>query len=547
MDVNPSVPSSPDEPSSEARNDVADSKRQPDVRVTRWLFLRMLGVVFGIAFFSCWTQVEGLVGANGLLPADAFVAQARDALGVLAYWRFPSWFWLYPYGVTLHLVCATGVLASALLVAGIAARLSLLVLWTTYLSIVAVSQDFMSFQWDILLIETGFLAMFLAPGQWLPKLSREAPPSRLALWLLRFLLFRLMFTSGVVKLGDETWQSLSALAYHYGTQPLPTPVAWYLWHAPLWFNELSTLLVLAVELVVPFAVFAPRTLRLLGGMTLIAFQVLIMLTGNFGFFNWTAITLCVLLFDDDALRKVVPRGLAPLLTLAEAKRRPKRRWSRVVRGVAAAALATLGVLQFSRAVERHVDAPAAWSPLATGWLEYVAEPLAPIVGLVEPLRIVNPYGLFAFMTTTRPEIVIEGSNDGETWRPYEFKYKAGDAHRRPRWAAPHQPRLDWQMWFAALGEATQTKWFPALMVRLLQGEPPVLGLLGRNPFPEAPPVYVRATRYEYEFAAVGDDAWWTRRAIAPYYPEMALSQGFLVPSNHADGPVPNGSNPGDGT
>lgn len=523
--------------SSQSRDDV-DSKGQPDGRLTRWLFLRMLGVVFGIAFLSCWTQIQGLVGSRGLLPADAFVAQAHSTLGGAAYWRFPSWYWLYPHDVTLHLLCAPGVLASALLIAGIAARLNLLLLWTTYLSIVAVSQDFMSFQWDILLIETGFLAMFLAPGAWLPRLSREAPPSRLAVWLLRFLLFRLLFTSGVVKLGDDTWQSLSALAYHYGTQPLPTPVAWYLWHAPLWFNELSTLFALTVELVVPFAVFAPRRLRMLGGMVLIAFQCLIMLTGNFGFFNLTAITLCVLLFDDDALRSVVPRRLVPLATLAEAPRRPRRLWSRVVRGVAAAVLATLGVLQFSRAVERHVDAPAAWSPLASLWLDHVAGPLEPVVAWVEPLRIVNPYGLFAFMTTTRPEIVIEGSRDGETWLAYEFPYKAGDPTRRPRWAAPHQPRLDWQMWFAALGEANQTRWFPALMVRLLQGEPSVLALLDRNPFSESPPTYVRATRYEYAFSDLGETAWWTRRALAPYYPEMALSQGFLVPSNHGGWPHP---------
>jgi hypothetical protein len=329
------------------------------------------------------------------------------------------------------------------------------------------------------------------------------------IWLFRWLLFRFMFLSGCVKLlsGDPTWSSLSALDYHFETQPLPTPIAWYAYQLPHRIHQAGTLAALIIELLLPFLIFLPRRPRMIAAGGILLLQISITLTGNYCFFNLLTMCLCLFLFDDQAYSHLLPDRL--VRSHAFAAQRVPSAATRTAMRVLAAGIIFLGISDFvvqfdQRSPPRFLAAPLEW---------------------VAPLRIVNPYGLFAVMTTSRPEIIIEGSNNGRYWRPYEFKYKPGDVDRRPPWNIPHQPRLDWQMWFAALGTADQNPWFSSLLLRMLQDSPAVLGLFDGNPFPEGPPRYLRALLYDYRFAtpaAHAKGAWWQRKLIGTYYPTVSL-------------------------
>jgi hypothetical protein len=386
---------------------------------------------------------------------------------------------------------------------GLAPLWSLMGLFVIYLSIVGAGQEFLSFQWDMLLLEAGFAAMMLAPRALLPRSAR--PAGSAGIWLIRLLVFRLMLESGLVKLfsRDVSWRSLAALNFHYETQPLPTPLAWYAHQLPEWFHRFSTAGVFAVELAIPFLFLLPRRLRLIGAWITICFQLLIAATGNYTFFNLLTIVLCFSLFDDRHIEQFLPK------TFREGE------YEIPLNGRAAlsfsACLGGIGMIQLGG---------------MTGILPTAPFPFSYALEKVESLRIVNSYGLFAVMTTSRPEIVIEGSNDGTNWLPYEFRYKPGDVRQPPHWVAPYQPRLDWQMWFAALSQYPNNPWFVRLMEQLLRGSPEVLGLLGRNPFPDAPPMFVRATTFDYHFTTrderrqSGD--WWTRTDARQYFPKVRL-------------------------
>jgi predicted DCC family thiol-disulfide oxidoreductase YuxK len=490
----------------------------PSHFLTRWVFLRLLGLVYLAAFASLWPQISGLLGANGILPVSNFLTMVAHAIGPERYRLLPTLAWISTSTAFLEFVAGAGIFLSILLIAGVASGPVLLVLWIFYLSLVTAGQDFLSFQWDSLLLEAGFLAIFLAP--WRPvilgwprwRAGAASPPSKTIVWLLRWLLFRLMFLSGCVKLlsGDPTWRNLTALEYHYETQPLPTPVAWYAYHWPAWFQKASVAGVFIIEILVPFLIFAPRRLRFLGCAVLVFFQVLIAVTGNYAFFNFLAITLCVLLLDDQLLRHILPRVLTkrlpPLFT-------PQHRSLAKRIGLAVLTVVILfgsvdvvaGVLFGSRRVPH-------WANEVTGW--------------IEPFRIVNSYGLFAVMTTSRPEIIIQGSNDGVSWQDYQFKYQPQALNKPPQWVAPYQPRLDWQMWFAALSSYRDNPWFENLILRMLKGSKPVLGLLGKNPFPNAPPHYIRALLYDYSFASFAERRrtgdWWQRKLLGLYFPVVGL-------------------------
>lgn len=487
----------------------------PSYFLTRWAFLRLLGVVYLVAFASLWPQVGGLVGVNGILPAQHFLASVAHSLGPERYRLLPTLAWVNASDGFLKFLAGGGTLLSVLLILGILPGPLLLILWISYLSLVTVGQDFMTFQWDILLLEAGFLAIFLAPWSGLARHWKKPedgasarPPSKALIWLLRWLLFRLVFLSGCVKLlsHDPTWRNLTALEYHYETQPLPTPLAWYAFQLPHWFQKCSTAGVFIMELAVPFLIFTPRRLRLTGCGLLVFFQILIAITGNFAFFNLLAISLCLLLLDDQALHHVFPRALTHRLlsSLDYAKSSVTRRIGLAVLTVVilfGSAVLFIATISGSAAVPRS-------ALKFTSWLE--------------PFHIVGSYGLFAVMTTTRPEIIIQGSNDGLHWQDYEFKYKPGSLKKGPGWVAPYQPRLDWQMWFAALSNYRSNPWFVNLMIRLLEGSPQVLGLLGKNPFPSAPPRYVQALVYDYRFTGFAERRttgdWWQRKLDGLYFP-----------------------------
>ena len=486
---------------------------RPAFSLASWLFLRLLGVTYFFAFLSFATQILGLVGQNGLLPVGEFLGMVNARVGSERYWFFPTLAWLGSSDTALQLMSVGGVLGSLLLIFDIAPIPVLSLLWMLYLSLVTVGQDFLAFQWDNLLLEAGFLAIFMAPWHLWPRGSPKASPPRVARWLLWFLLFRLMFSSGMVKLasGDLTWRNLTALEYHYYTQPLPTPIAWYVHLAPAGFQHGSTVFMFFVELVIPFLIFAPRLWRFVGGGFFILLQLLIALTGNYAFFNLLTLALCVLLFDDAFLARFFPRALEERLRVAKPalRRSSLRRW---VTAPFALIIFAAGLLQLADLLSVEWLPPSAFQMLSD----------------LQPVRIVNSYGLFAVMTTSRPEIVIEGSNDGKTWLEYEFKFKPGDPHRAPRWVEPFQPRLDWQMWFAALGDYRNSPWFGHLMLRLLEGSHPVLELFEGNPFPQVPPRYVRALIYDYQFTTWPErrsqGEWWHRRLLGDYFPIVALKQ-----------------------
>ncbi len=481
-------------------------------RLARWLFLRAMGLIYFFAFASLIPQMAGLYGSHGLLPVVDFLSYVGSAHGPDAPPNLPSVFWLNSSDGFLIAVPVIGAILSILLTIGVAQRVILIALYGLYLSILNVGQDFMAFQWDILLLEAGFLAIFLAPGSWRPHFpSHEAEPPRLFVWLVRWLLFRLIFGSGMVKLlsGDPTWSGLTALSYHYYTQPLPTPLAWYANTLPVGFQKVSTAMVFVVELGCPWLIVLPRRVRLLGGFGIVGLQCLIALTGNYTFFNLLTMAMCLLLFDDQALRRIVLRRFAgQLATHWERFTRPA--WKQIVLGVTGSTILFASTVVFLAQVW---DVPPLPRPVVEG------------VVWMQRYGIVNTYGLFAEMTTERPEIIIEGSDDGIHWRPYEFRYKPGDVQRPPPIIAPFQPRLDWQMWFAALGTYRQNGWFVTLMQRLLEGSPEVLGLLDKNPFPDHPPRSIRATLYRYEFSTPAEratsGAWWKRIVVGEYFPEIS--------------------------
>jgi len=491
----------------------------------RW-FLSALGLIYLIAFVSLWTQIHGLVGAKGIIPIEIYLANAKAQIGLRAVSLLPTLCWISSSNSFLHFLCGGGVVLSVLLIFRIAPAISAALLFVFYLSLAVAGQNFLSFQWDILLLETGFLAIFFAPWQLWPKENpgsaiRATAASSVALFLLKFLLFKLMFMSGMVKLtsGDDCWgwldhsfhwNALTALDYHYWTQPLPTIFAWFADKHPEWFKKFSVAFCLVVEIIVPFFIWAPRRVRLTAAGLLIFLQIAIAITGNYCFFNLLAIALCLLLIDDVVWMvgrdSVEPRAFSKGSTLS----RPTkiRHWLAI-----AVLIITL--------------------PLNL-WLNYTAikpeadwpKSLLTLYARIEPFRIANGYGLFRVMTKERPEIQVEGSADGIDWVPYEFKWKPGDLNRAPRWCAPHQPRLDWQMWFAALGGLRQEQWFGNFVVRLLDNEPSVTRLLARNPFPDKPPKYVRAVLFKYQFTTSEEHrttgAWWKRHEIGEFFPEASL-------------------------
>jgi hypothetical protein len=460
-------------------------------------FLRALGLVYACAFASLWVQVDALIGAQGIVPAAELLDYARAELGAKAALELPSLLWvLGSNDWALHALCLAGVIAACVLMAGRFSLAAAAVAWLAYLSLASVGDPFLSFQWDALLLETGLVALFAASAE-----------PRLGVWLARALLFKLMFLSGAVKLlsGDPTWRNLTALAYHYWTQPLPAPTSALAAGLPEVVQKASTALTLAIELGAPWGMLGPRRVRLAAAGLLAALQLLIAATGNYGFFNLLTLVLCGCLLDDRALQ-----------WLPEPRARPSPRALGVARRVAAAALAGLSLLAATQRLTPRGSFP---------------RPLRVLLVALAPFRSVNSYGLFAVMTTERPEILLEGSADGVEWRDYELRWKPGAPARAPRFAGPHMPRVDWQLWFAALGRCQDEPWFHRFLQRILEGSKPVTAVFARDPFADAPPRYLRSTLWRYRLAA-GEErlsgAWWSREPVGPYCPVVTLREGRLA-------------------
>jgi hypothetical protein len=465
---------------------------------TQRLFLRALAVIYAVAFGSLAIQIVGLVGAQGIAPLRDYLGRLA-AFGPMRYLALPTVFWLNPGDLPLRVLAWAGVALAALLLFDRMERFILLLLYLLYLSYDMAGQMFMSFQWDSLLLEAGFLAIFF---------GRSVTGERVIAWLYRCMVFRLYFLSGYVKLGshDPTWANLTALQYHFHTQPLPNIIAWYADQLPAWFQRGATAAVLGIELGAPFLIFGPRRWRRFGAFLLLGLQALIFLTGNYTFFNLLTAALTLFLFDDQALSKIARKLRIPVSPPVNSTR-PAR-----------LAMALLALLLLSLGAAHLLESIEGVPP----------QPLETLARLAAPFQVANSYGLFAVMTTTRSEIVIEGSDDAQNWKPYEFRYKPGNLNRAPRWIEPFQPRLDWQMWFAALGDYQSNPWFASLMLRLLQGSPEVLGLLETDPFPGHPPREIRAVLYDYTFSDRDTrrrtGQWWERRPVGIYLPPVAIKQ-----------------------
>ncbi len=469
----------------------------PRYELVSFLFLRLFGLVTLCAFVSFAVQAQGLIGSRGILPLSELVDAIGPRLGPERFSLMPMVFWLNDSDLAIQAVCWAGAGLSLMLVLNLLPRLSLVLIYALYLSLLYAGQTFMTFQWDTFLLETAVVALLMS-----------FKPTT-GVWLARWLLFRFMFMSGVVKLisGHPNWRNLSALSYHFLTQPLPTPLAWYAASLPAQVLKAATGAMFFVELVLPFLIFCPRRLRFVAAFGIRLLQSCILLTGNYNWFNLQTMLLCLPLIDDAALRRILPPRLLGLAQ-ARAKARAPRRALTIVVNAAALLMVALSLVQMD---ERFGGSPP--------------EVAQAIDDVFEPFHIVSPYGLFAVMTTTRNEIIVEGSNDGVQWREYEFRYKPGDVNRRPPWNIPHQPRLDWQMWFAALDDPQRLPWFSRFLERLLENEPSVTALLERNPFPDKPPTYLRAEFYEYTYAGNDDHAagrWWNRRLAGLYFPEAHL-------------------------
>jgi hypothetical protein len=485
----------------------------PEHVFSRWLFLRSLGVVFLVAFTSLGMQVIGLVGEHGIIPAAQLMANARAAHA--PFWALPTLFWLSASNGALRLGVGAGLGLSLLLTFGVAQRYVLVCLWALYLSFVSVGDVFLGYQWDVLLIESAFFAALYAPSTLSPR-GPVAPPSRWALRLLSWLVFRLMFMSGAVKLlsGDPAWANLSALQFHFWTQPLPTALGWYAAHLP---NRVLGVLCAAtffIELLLPFFVFGPRRMRQAAVFGFVLLQVCIALTGNYGIFNLLTTVLCLSLLDDAALGPLwhlLRLRWRPALAQHEPDARPMRD-----RGVA-----LLGAVLFAVSL---LPSLARLSPRTVAVTR-------PLLAAMAPFATFNAYGLFAVMTKERDEIVVEGSDDGQAWRRYQFPWKPSELNAAPGWVEPFMPRVDWQMWFAALGRCSENAWFLGLSQRLLEGEPTVERLMAKVPFVGHPPRYLRSTRFGFRPEALAEKRrtgnYWQGEPKGPFCPVLTLVDGQL--------------------
>ena len=485
----------------------------------RWLFLRALGLIYFSAFYSFVYQIRGLIGPRGLLPANEYLAQVARVLGSARFWYAPTVFWWSASDRALLAVCVAGMIASLLLTLNILPRGMLAVCFIGFLSCIAAAQEFASYQSDGMLLEAVFISLFFAPNGWRPRFAAADPPSRASRFLLIWLMFRIYFESGIAKIlgRDPEWRNFTAMDEYYQNGPLPTWIAWYAQHLPHIFHALTAFLTLALELVLIFAVFLPRRLRIALFFLITPWQIGIILTSNYAFLNYLVLILGFLLLDDKFLARFSPRKLRPA-------------------GDAPAAAISGPPVQapgWQRAIPMWVQAFfLTWIFYATtALLVFMVFPTAPLpaapIRALEPFRIANDFGLFAVMTRGRYEIEFQGSRDGKIWTPYPFRNKPQDVHAPPRIYAPYQPRFDWNLWFASLGNWRQYPFVLQVEERLLAGEPDVLNLFAGNPFPGHPPEQIRAVIWQYWFSDWSEKreqgVWWRREQIGLYAPALELT------------------------
>jgi len=510
----------------------------------RWLWLRALGLIFFSAFYSYAFQVRGLIGPDGILPVAGYLEEVRRAFGSQRFWYTPSLLWINSGSHALEVLWIAGLIASAALILNLWPRAATAVCFIAYLSFVAVGQDFSEYQSDGMLLAAGFLSFFLAPPGLRPGLGHRDPPSRASVFMLQWLWLRIYFESGVVKLAshDPEWRHLTALDQYYQNGPLPNWIGWYAQQLPHGFHAATALATLMIELGLVWLMFFPRPFRLALFFVVTCFQLGIILTANLTFLNHLVLALGIFLLDDrfilGATRRLRARfGLHPSEAPAGEIVTPAASSGEVVSRPESVQPSTSSFPPRSWTALRH-RAAIVFSAVILIWIFYATlvqlimiwEPQPPLpldpVAALEPFRIANRYGLFASMTTARYEIEFQGSNDGQNWTPYPFRYKPQRLDEAPRFYAPYQPRFDWNLWFASLGRWRQYPWVVRTEVLLLQNDPAVISLFAGNPFAKAAPKRVRAVEWQYWFTdlktkrATGD--WWRREFRGLFAPALEL-------------------------
>ncbi len=477
--------------------------------IGRNIFLSCLGAILLVAFISYWIQFEQLSGNNGLLPVVDFM-QRLSEFGGQSYFTYPTFSWFNSADWLVHLQCFIGIIFSLHLVLLKWPKVSLLISWLIYLSLVVIGQVFYNFQWDALLLETTLSAILICFGY-----STKDRVPNFGLWLMWLLLFKLMFLSGLVKLmsGDESWWNGTALSYHYFSQPLPNAISYYFHHLPTWVHKLCCWIMFFIELIVPFFIIIGglckyfsgskkfgQGLHLAAAFSTILLMLIIFVSGNYNFFNLLVMALCFLLIDDSQWDWILG------LKLKRSSGQKARGISRIFVAIAATFILLFSAFQMRNEISGY---------------PVLKESTQKLVNKVHAFRSINSYGLFRVMTRTRPEIILEGSNDKITWKEYELKNKINNTEKAPPFVAPHQPRFEWQMWFAALGTIQYNQWVYTYMRRILEGSDTHESLIRENPFPDAPPKYMRALMYDYRFAE-DNNAWWERTYVKPYSVEVSL-------------------------
>ena len=501
-----------------------DSKQGASDRLLpRWIFLRALGLIYYSAFFSLAFQIRGLIGPHGILPAGEYLQALAERFGHAGYWYAPTLLWISSNSRMLTGICWVGMIASLLLVLNFWPRGMLAVCFVCFLSFVSAAQDFSAYQSDGMLLEAGFIAMYFAPAGFRPGWGEASPPSRASLFLLIWEGFRIYFESGVAKImgGDPQWRNFTALDEYYQNGPLPTWIGWYMQHLPHWFHAATAFVTLALELGLAWMMFLPRRFRILCFFVVTIWQIGIILSANYTFLNYLVLALGFLLLDDRFLPSYLPgfwkrSCLAAKEAKALGEPRAEKDWRKKLRA------------QFSAL-------KLAFTAVMLTWIFYVtlAEmvwmvkplpfPTSPVSAL-EPFRIANRYGLFAGMTRGRYEIEFQGSDDGQTWVVYPFRFKPQNPSKAPGIYAPYQPRFDWNLWFASLSSWRQEPIVVRTEQSLLRGDGDVLLLFAGNPFPHAPPRQVRCVIWQYRFTTPAEKRsqgmWWKRQQLGLYAPTL---------------------------
>jgi hypothetical protein len=496
-----------------------DAEHGPrDRLIPRWLFLRALGCIYFSAFFSLVFQIRGLIGPDGILPANEYLQAVAHSLGYnRGLWFAPTLLWMASGNHMLTALCWMGMIASLLLVMNVRPRAMLTICFVCFLSFVSAAQDFSNYQSDGMLLEAGFIALFFAPSGLRPGLGQASPPSRASLFLLQWEWFRIYFESGVAKIigGDLEWRHFTAMDEYYQNGPLPTWIGWYVQHMPHSFHAASVFATLALELVLVWMLFLPRRWRIICFLIVTPWELGIILTANYTFLNYLVLVLGFLLLDDRFLHRFLPQPRNKSLTLdSPEESRPQ---------------GSEGFVHFFKLMKLSLTGIfLIWIFYATSaqliWMfSALPLPMAPVAAL-EPFRIANRYGLFGIMTRGRYEIEFQGSDDGKNWVAYPFRYKPQDPGKPPGIYAPYQPRFDWNLWFASLGSWQDYSIVPRTELRLLYNNKDVLALFANNPFSQKPPRQVRAVLWQYWFTSMSEKRvtglWWRRQFVGLYAPTL---------------------------